>query len=481
MAGTTSVPSPAFGPTGFAVPPQQDILIGVLEDLNAAFGGDLVIYDSNGDPELRTPQGQIASSEAAVIGDQDDQLVALFNGVDPAFATGRMQDAIGRIYYITRKPALPTVVSVLCIGTPGVVIPANSQLGADDGRVYLSVSVATIGAGSSVAVDFACAETGPIVAPAGSVHIMRQVLPGWDSGSNPADGIIGQNVETATQFEERRRLSTAQNAIGTVPAVLGSVLAITTVLDALVIDNPGSSTRVLDGVTIPPHSLYVCVAGGSDPDVAMAIWKKKAPGCGYALGNTTVTVTDPSPLYQTTPPTYDVTFQRAAVDTLCMLVTLKNSNQIPPDALDLVRGAVMGAFAGDDGGAIPRIGEVIYGTRFVCPVLALGPWVNIVDITLGAVSIAKATAQVDVTGNVMSVVIMRGGALGIGQTVVGPGIPDGVTIIDGVAPTWKLSEALSSPLTGVEIAAIVADQGQVAIGQAHAPALPELNIRLRLV
>ena len=40
MSGT-SVPSPTFGPLGYTIPNEQDILIGVAADLNAAFGGGM--------------------------------------------------------------------------------------------------------------------------------------------------------------------------------------------------------------------------------------------------------------------------------------------------------------------------------------------------------------------------------------------------------------------------------------------------------
>ena len=54
MAVTTNVPPITFNTaTGFTGPTQQDILTGVQQDFNAAFGGGL-------NPSLSTPQGQLA-------------------------------------------------------------------------------------------------------------------------------------------------------------------------------------------------------------------------------------------------------------------------------------------------------------------------------------------------------------------------------------------------------------------------------------
>ena len=79
---TTNVPAASLSPTGFVAPAESDVLTGVQADLQAAFGGNL-------NPALNTPQGQIAQSVAAIIGDANDQFLALANGVDPAFADGR--------------------------------------------------------------------------------------------------------------------------------------------------------------------------------------------------------------------------------------------------------------------------------------------------------------------------------------------------------------------------------------------------------
>ena len=60
-----------------------------------------------------------------------------------------------------------------------------------------------------------------------------------------------------------------------------------------VYDNFTSKVVTIDGVQIQPNSLYSCVEGGTDEDVAEALFNVKSSGCGYT-GNTSVTVTDPT-------------------------------------------------------------------------------------------------------------------------------------------------------------------------------------------
>ncbi|MFT8490145.1 MAG: hypothetical protein ABF672_06320 [Gluconobacter oxydans] len=92
---TTSVPAPSLTDAGYVAPAETDILAGVQADIGAALGGNV-------NPALNTPQGQLATSETAIIGDCNDQLLAVFNGIDPRNASGRMQDAIGYIYFMER-------------------------------------------------------------------------------------------------------------------------------------------------------------------------------------------------------------------------------------------------------------------------------------------------------------------------------------------------------------------------------------------
>lgn len=64
-SGTTSVPAPVLDATGFIMPEEADMLTGVLADINAAFGNTLTT-------DLSTPQGQLAMSLTAILGDAYD-------------------------------------------------------------------------------------------------------------------------------------------------------------------------------------------------------------------------------------------------------------------------------------------------------------------------------------------------------------------------------------------------------------------------
>src|ERR1017187_5727136 len=133
----TAVPFPQFTDAGFIIPSEQSILAGVQIDWDTAFGGNL-------NPALTTPQGQVETTETAIINNANQQFLALCNGVDPAYASGRMQDAIGRIYFLERTPAEATVVSATCYGAVGTVIPVDAWAQDQAGNIYRATESVTI-------------------------------------------------------------------------------------------------------------------------------------------------------------------------------------------------------------------------------------------------------------------------------------------------------------------------------------------------
>lgn len=231
---TTNVPSITIGPNGIVIPTESEILAGRLADLQAAFGGNL-------NPSLVTPQGQIATSDTAIIGACNDALLEIANGFDPALNSGRFQDAIARIYFLERIPAASTVVTATCSGLDGTFIPVNAQAADSAGNLYLATESGTI-SGGSVTLTFACAKTGPTICLAGALTTIYQAISGWDSITNPVEGVVGHDVETAAAFEARRQQSVAINATGQTGAVLAAVLAVPGVLDGYALENPLATT-----------------------------------------------------------------------------------------------------------------------------------------------------------------------------------------------------------------------------------------------
>lgn len=470
----TNVPQIQWTATGLVVPTEAEILAGVQQDFAQAFGGNL-------NPALNTPQGQLCTSLAAVIANCYALFVNLVNGVDPDLNSGFMQDVIARIYFLNRQPGLPTVVSCTCVGLAGTIIPTGALAQDTAGNTYECVQGGTIPIGGSITLTFANQQDGPIPCPSGTLTIIYQALAGWESITNPANGIEGSFVESSQAFEFRRQQSVAANAHGSADAIYGAVIDLPGVEDAYVIENTTGATVHVGSTLFPlvAHSVFVGVIGGDPQSIANAIWTKKDLGCDMN-GNTTETVVDPN--YSPPQPSYSIKFNNNAsnVAAFNFTVNIKNSTSLPSSITTDVQAAVAGQFNGTlPGSQRVRIGSLLLTSSFVGAVANCeGPSipVQVLSIFLGSAFSGQGTLVLG--SDVLTVTTYTSGALTPGTIVTdaASSIPAGTYVVQqlsgtpGQLGTYQLSaaatinepvaEAITGTATGID-ALIGIDQAPV--------------------
>ena len=440
---TTNVPQPTFGPTGFVIPAASAVLAGVILDIQQAFGSKLNLSISN-PSSLSTPQGQLATSMAAAINQANQTFLLQTTQTDPAYAFGRWQDAIARIYFINRIGAQPTVLQIACVGLAGVVIPDSNTGGQaatiqdEDGNLYSCTTGGTIPAGGTITLPFANQVAGPIAVPSTNAVSIYQAIPGWDSVT-VVSGVLGINTESRADFEARRAVTVAKNSFGAIGSIVGAVSDVSGVIDFWGYDNASSSPATVAGVTIKKNSVYISVVGGTDLAVAQAILAKKAPGCDMT-GNTTVTAYDSNPLY-VTPIAYQITFERPNPLQILFAVDIVPGATVPSNATALIQAAIINAFAGGDGGQRARIAEPILATRFIPPVAALGPWAQVRTLTIGSNNNRTAVFDGTIAGTALTVVRTDSGTIAIGQTISDANfdILPGTQIVSGSGSSWVVN------------------------------------------
>ena len=480
---TTSVPFPVLGPQGFVAPDEGAILAGALADINAAFGGNLNL-------QLTTPQGQLASSETAIIGDSFALFLLFCNLVDPAYSQGRMQDAIGRLYFISRIPGEPTVQNCLCTGLNGAVIPIGALAQDSAGNLWVCQQEGTI-ANGNVTLPFAAQQNGATPGP--ETLTIYQAVIGWDSVAPSGDAVLGRNVETASQFEARRALSTGLNSMGPLNAIYAAVAQVSGVLDVYALQNNTSAPVTIGGVTIAANSIYIAVLGGDENAVALAIFQRKMPGCGMT-GNTTITVTDPNPAYLPPAPTYQITYETPVVVPFAVVVTISNSSAVPANALMLVQQAIVSAFAGGDGGPRAKIGSIVYASRYYAPVSGIGNTYNgttgavlpgwsapIISILLGEDGAAGAMTG-SIAGTTLTVSAVGSGSIVVGTLVEGTGVLGGTVITALAGGTGGVGNYLVNftQFAGSQPLALTALGNDVQMNANQAPAVSAVNVYLNL-
>lgn len=319
--------------TGVILPDTAEIRTDVENDFREAFGGDL-------DVSPETPQGLLITGETLA----RDQVVRnnadLANQINPNIAGGVFLDAIWRLTGGQRVAATPSIVrEVALTGVPGTIVPAGSlaSVGPEGAQFrLLSAVVLTGGAGSGL---FQSVDLGAITAPIGALNQIVTGVLGWETVNNPSAAEVGRDEESDIASRIRRRQTLALQGITLPEAIMSGLYTVEGVRSAVFRENVTNATIAIEGVSLVEHSVYICVDGGSDEDVALMLLRKKSVGAAWN-GNTTVPTVEPY-----SGQTYDVKFSRPALVPIYVRVTVRGGAAFP-DVAGLVRSAMTDYAAG---------------------------------------------------------------------------------------------------------------------------------------
>jgi uncharacterized phage protein gp47/JayE len=288
---------PSIGSAGLTLPIYTDILADNIAQFKKIFGAnqyvgtDSAIY-------------QLIAIFSLKMSDCCEALQYVYNQSSPFTAVGAGLDRIVKLNGIARIPYTYSVATVTLIGTQGTVI-TNGICQDTNGYQWLLRSPVTIPSGSSIDVTATCATPGAITAEAGAISIIATPIGGWASvtNANPV-GVgtgIGTPIEPDSKLRARQAISVAlpsQTMLAGTIADLFSIPGVTRVAPGLPTSGgPGSSienpTGASDSWGNPPHSITMVVEGGTDQEIAQAIYNNRGIGC-FTNGTTTVTITDPT-------------------------------------------------------------------------------------------------------------------------------------------------------------------------------------------
>lgn len=135
-------------------------------------------------------------------------------------------------------------------------------------------------------VIFYAKNTGAIAIPSNSVRI-SSIPEGILSINNFEAGFTGQDVETDLALRTRRRRMLMLNGRATVNSIRAKLMNLNGVTAVTV--NENSTNQTLD--SLPPYNFEAIVSGGSDEDIARAIWEYKPIGI-KPYGTTSKDITD---------------------------------------------------------------------------------------------------------------------------------------------------------------------------------------------
>lgn len=365
--------------TGLSVDSVTDVREAVREDWKAAFRRD-GLPELNTEPE--TPAGQLIDSQTAAIVDKDNEVLFLGNQFNPLTASGVWQDALAKIYFLTRKTAQTSEATCVCTGLQGTLITQGARIKSSaDGSEWVCAETVTIPATGSAQARFQALTPGPLTAGANTLTQIVTVTPGWDAVTNPAAAVVGRDSEGQMEMEQRRYASVAANSRGSVASLYGALANLPDVLDVVVLENTGSDPIVSWGVSIPGHSIWISIVGGDESSIAETIYRKKDAGCGTA-GNTVVTYQDTDSPGM---PQYTYQIERPEPLPFGVKVVVALTPTTPQDIEQQIKNAVLSEFNGVGAHGNPRIGmaQTVYASHFYCAVISAGAQ-NLTSIELSA-------------------------------------------------------------------------------------------------
>lgn len=335
-------------------------------------------FRETGKPELNTePEtvaGQLIDSQVASIHQKDIELAFLAQQFNPLTASGIWQDALAKIYFLTRKGAINSKAVCTLKGLQGTVINAGAQIRSSyDQTLWTLQETVTIPDAGQIDAEFVCQSEGAITAGAGTLNQIVTTVPNWDTVTNDHAAVTGQLEENQSAFEARRYQSVALNSRGTVASVYARVAQVENVIACYVVDNKEGVPVVVDGYTLKPHSIYVSVIGGTDEAVARAIYNSLSAGCDYN-GNTTIRVHD-----EYTKGSELVTFERPTELDIYIKVTIDHAENLPDQYEQTIKNALIANFYGNEtlliaGEPVLRVvmGTDLYSSRFLPSLLNAG-------------------------------------------------------------------------------------------------------------
>jgi uncharacterized phage protein gp47/JayE len=291
---------------GLTIQSLTDIIDDFTAKMQAIYGSDINV-DSD------SPDGQMINIVAQMAIDIRELLQAIYTSMDPDQASGVVLDQRVVINGITRNGATYTKTPVditvdravslvgLDSSADSATVPSGVFTIKDDAGTQWALLASVALTAGAYSLSFRSVNIGAVLATIGTITTPVTVIAGVTAINN-SSGVEVQGVdeETDTALRIRRKKSLAISSTGYLDSIQSNILALDGVTACVVTENVSDIT---DANGIPPHSLWIIVEGGSDADIAQAIYATKSSGSGLK-GSVVVTVTRPNGR------TIDISFDR---------------------------------------------------------------------------------------------------------------------------------------------------------------------------
>jgi uncharacterized phage protein gp47/JayE len=276
--------------TGLHTEQLTDIISGLESGFQSIYGSDI-----NLDPQSPDSQMIALFSQAKI--DILDVITQVYNSFSPSTATGVSLDQRSAINGVIRQGATYTRTPISIVTSTTVTLygldtqpTAPFTVADSNGNQFYLETTTTFSAGTTSA-NFRAATAGLISTSLNTITSIVTITLGVTSVNNPLSPIVtGVNEETDAELRARRQAAVSLPSVGFLTSLDGAIKQVSNVTDAVVYENVTSST---DAFSVPAHSIWAIVDGGTNADIADVIYRKRNAGCGMK-GSVSVNVTEPN-------------------------------------------------------------------------------------------------------------------------------------------------------------------------------------------
>ena len=276
---------PYVDSTGLHIPTYNDILEDMIAAMKQIYGDDIYLDNSS-------PDYQLLSIFALKQSDTLQALAYAYNARSPETAIGTSLDSVVKLNGIKRKAAGHSTCQVKITGSPFTQI-TNGAVKDRAGLTWDLPANVVIDSNGTAYTVATCRTAGAVSALAGDISQIETLTYGWVSVTNEVAAVLGNAQETDAQLRERQTISTANPSQTMLDGTKGAIAALKNVSRYAVYENDTNVSSVTDDnpYGLPAHSVTCVVEGGTDEDVAEAIFLHKGIGC-YTHGDVEVQYTD---------------------------------------------------------------------------------------------------------------------------------------------------------------------------------------------
>jgi hypothetical protein len=275
---------------GLIVPDTSTLKADVQAEYKTALGTNLDLTDS-------TPQGRLIDAETNARSSILGYTSGVANQINPDLSGGVFLASIFSLMGGNPYVATPTVISdVRVYGTQDTISPSGLQIYDGSGNYFVQQTAVMIDQVDTTvtpntfygAASFRAVIAGPTAAAAMTRWLIASPVPAnITTVVNPVAGVTGKVAETDAEARNRRKNTLAKQARNSVRGSRALVSDLSGFRSMTIRENDLSVPQTIDGIAMPKNSIYVCVQGAVDGEIAEALLEAKSTGTAWTTGTVT--------------------------------------------------------------------------------------------------------------------------------------------------------------------------------------------------